>query len=347
MPTIADVARRAGVTTATVSNVLTGRVVVRPETRDRVLKAVAELDYRPNLIARGLAQGKTRTLAVVVPTIANPFFAEVVEEVERIADQHDYQLLLCITHHSTEQGERHLERLARRWVDGFIVVSMAASTSDVLSLAQRGNPVVLGAWSSDVEAASLPGVDIDFRLAGRLATGHLLERGHRRVAAVVEAEVQQTRLDGYREALDLAGLQPSPDYLRLGDSSFESGYRAAVELLALPEPPTAIFAGSDWMALGAIEAITAMGYTVPGDVSIVGVDDIAQAAHAHPPLTTISVPKKEMARAATELLLERLANPEETPAPHQIRIDPHLVLRQSTAYGSETGHSHVVIGGKS
>jgi LacI family transcriptional regulator len=346
MPTIADVARRAGVTTATVSNVLTGRVVVRPETRDRVQKAIAELDYRPNLIARGLAQGKTRTLALVVPTISNPFFAEVVEEVERIADRHDYQLLLCITHNSTEQGERHLERLARRWVDGFIVVSMAASTSDVLALARRGNRVVLGAWNSDVEAGLLPGVDIDFHLAGRLATDHLLGRGHGRIAAVVEAEVQQTHLDGYREALDLAGLPPSPEYIQPGDSSFESGYRAAHALLALPDPPTAIFAGSDWMALGAIEAITGLGHTVPGDISIVGVDDIALAAHAHPPLTTISVPKKEMARSATELLLERLASPEETPEPRRIRIDPHLVLRQSTAYSSETGRSRVAIGGK-
>jgi LacI family transcriptional regulator len=346
MATIADVARRAGVTTATVSNVLTGRVVVRPETRDRVEKAIAELDYRPNLIARGLAQGKTRTVALVVPTLANPFFAEVVEEVERIAGLHDYQLLLCITHHSTEHGERQLERLARRWVDGFIVVSMAVTSSDVQALSRRGNPVVLGAWNSDAEAGLLPGVDIDFHLAGRLATEHLLERGHRRIAAVVEAEVQQTRLDGYREALALAGLPSSPEYIRTGDSSFESGYVAALALLALPDPPTAIFAGNDWMALGAIEAITGQGRGVPADISIVGVDDIAQAAHAHPPLTTISVPKKELAREAIELLLERLASLEEGLARHKIRIEPHLVLRQSTAYSSETGRSRVAIGGK-
>jgi LacI family transcriptional regulator len=330
MPTIADVARRAGVTTATVSNVLTGRVVVRPETRDRVQKAIAELDFRPNLIARGLAQGKTRTLALVVPTLANPFFAEVAEEVERIADLHDYQLLLCITHHSTEQGERHLERLARRWVDGFIVVSMAASTSDVLALARSGNPVVLGAWDEGVDAGSLPGVDIDFHLAGRLATEHLLERGHRRIAAVAETGVQQARLDGYREALDLAGLSPAPEYIWPGDSSFESGSRAAQALMALPDPPTAIFAGNDWMALGAIDAITGLGWSVPVDISIVGVDDVAEAAYAHPPLTTVRIPKKEMARAATELLLARLAGPEERLPPEKILIDPHLVLRQST-----------------
>ena len=144
MSTIADVARRAGVTTATVSNVLTSRVVVKEETRERVLKAVAELDFRPNLIARGLARGKTKTLALVVPTITNPFFAEVVEELERVADQHDYQLLLCLTHNSVEQGERHLERLARRWVDGFIVMSMAAATDAVVALAKQGKPVVPG-----------------------------------------------------------------------------------------------------------------------------------------------------------------------------------------------------------
>lgn len=331
MSTIADVARRAGVTTATVSNVLTGRVVVREETRDRVLKAIAELDFRPNLIARGLAQGKTMTLALIVPTISNPFFAEVVEEVERVADQHDYQLLLCMTHNSTVNGERHLERLARRWVDGFIVLSMAAETADVLALAKRGKPVVLGAWNHDVEAQVLPMVDIDFFLAGKLATQHLLDCRHRRIAAILERSVQQTRLDGYQETISAAGVWSTPDYIRSGDSSFESGYVAAQELLALPEPPTAIFAGNDWMALGAIEAVTSHGLRVPRDISIVGVDDITLAAHAHPPLTTISIPKREMARATTELLLRYLQNADGVEEPQRILVDPHLVIRHSTA----------------
>jgi LacI family transcriptional regulator len=330
MPTIADVARRAGVTTATVSNVLTGRVVVKPETRERVQKAIAELDFRPNLIARGLAQGKTKTLALVVPTISNPFFAEVVEEAERVADQHDYQVLLCLTHNSTERGERHLERMARRWVDGFIVLSMAADTADVLALAQRGKPVVLGAWNPD-EAQSLPMVDIDFHLAGKLATQHLLDYRHRRIAAILELVVQQTRLAGYKETLAAAGLSAEADYVQSGDSSFESGYHAAERLLALPLPPTAIFAGNDWMALGAIEAVTSHGFLVPQDISIVGVDDIALAAHAHPPLTTISVPKREMARATTELLLRYLHSPDGIEESTKILLDPHLVVRKSTA----------------
>jgi DNA-binding LacI/PurR family transcriptional regulator len=189
-------------------------------------------------------------------------------------------------------------------------------------------------------------VDIDFHLAGRLATDHLLECRHRRIAAILETSVQQTRLEGYQEALALAGLTPPPEYLRSGDSSFESGYRAALELLALPDPPTAIFAGNDWMALGAIEAITSLGLSVPGDISIVGVDDIALASHAHPPLTTISVPKREMAEATTELLLLLLQSPEVDEEPQKIMLDPHLVIRQSTALCAQSGRSPIAIGGK-
>lgn len=335
VPTISDVARRAGVTNATVSNVLNRHVVVSEKTRARVLQAIDELDYRPNLIARGLARGKTMTLALIVPTISNPFFAEVVEEAERFADLHDYQLLLSMTHNSAEEGKRHLERLARRWVDGYIVISLAAATADVLALAKRGKPVVLGAWNHDVNAQTLPMVDIDFYLAGKLATEHLLDYGHRRIAAILDTAVQQTRHDGYCDALATAGLTTEPDYVRGGDSSFESGYQAALDLLALPVPPTAIFAGNDWMALGAIEAITDHGLFVPHDFSIVGVDDITLSAHAHPPLTTISIPKQEMARATIELLLERIQHsnpkPGEAEEPLKILVDPELVVRKSTA----------------
>jgi DNA-binding LacI/PurR family transcriptional regulator len=331
MTTISDVARRAGVTTATVSNVITRRVTVSEKTRTRVLKAIEELGYRPNLVARGLAQGKTMTLALVVPTISNPFFAEVVEEAERVADQHDYQLLLSMTHNSLEEGRRHLARMASRWVDGFIVMGMAADITDVLALQEHGKEVVLSVWNQDPRTQSLPTVDIDFRLAGELAARHLLECGHRRIAAILEEPVQYTRRKGFQSTLAEAGVSLEPAYLRAGDSSFESGYLAASALLALPSPPTAIFAGNDWMALGAIEAITSQGFSVPQDLAVVGVDDIIQAAHAHPALTTISIPKREMARAATELLLRHIHGTDLPEEPLKILVSPHLVIRQSTS----------------
>jgi LacI family transcriptional regulator len=333
MTTISDVARRAKVTTATVSNVITQRVPVSAKTRARVLEAIEELGYRPNLVARGLAQGKTSTLALVVPTISNPFFAEVVEEVERAADRHDYQLLLSMTHQSPEEGRRHLERMASRWVDGFIVMDMAADITDVLALADAGKAVVLCVWNQDPRAQRLPLVDIDFRLAGELATRHLLECGHRRIAMIVEEPVQWTRRQGFETALAQAGLAAPQEYIRQGDSSFESGYQAGLAFLALPQPPTAIFAGNDWMALGAIEAITHKGLAVPHDIAVVGVDDISQAAHAHPPLTTISIPKLELARTATELLLRRIQGKRMGASEEPIKIltNPHLIVRQSTA----------------
>lgn len=331
MTTISDVARRARVTTATVSNVITQRVPVSEKTRARVLQAIEELGYRPNLVARGLAQGKTLTLALVVPTISNPFFAEVVEEIERVADQHDYQLLLSMTHNSPEEGKRHLERLASRWVDGFIVMGMAGDILDVLALKDAGKEVVLSVWNQDPRTQPLPIVDIDFRLAGELATRHLLEYGHRRIAAILEEPVQLTRRQGFLSAHAEAGVTVLPEYIRQGDSSFESGYQGALALLALPVPPTAIFAGNDWMALGAIEAIVSQGLAVPRDLSVVGVDDISLAAHANPRLTTISTPKREMARAATELLLRYIQRTDIPEKPLQILVSPHLVVRESTA----------------
>ncbi len=328
MTTIADVARRAGVTAATVSNVITQRVPVSAKTRDRVLKAIAELDYRPNLVARGLALGKTLTLALVVPTLTNPYFAEVVEEVARVTDQHDYQMLLSMTHNHADEGRRHLARMASRRVDGFIVMGMAADTSDVVALMQQDHPVVVCMWNHDPRLQLLPVVDIDFRLAGELATRHLLEWGHRRIAIIVEEPVQHSRLQGYQMALLEAGIVPDPVYIRPGDSSFASGYQAALDLLALPHRPTAIFACNDWMALGAMEAVERHGLAIPGDMAIVGVDDIAQAAYAHPPLTTVSTPRREVARAATELLLRLIDHSEQEP--YMTLVRPHLVVRHST-----------------
>ena len=190
---------------------------------------------------------------------------------------------------------------------------------------------MLCVWNQDPLAQSLPIVDIDFRLAGELATRHLLECGHRHIAAIVEEPVQWTRRRGFETVLAEAGLPAPPEYICQGDSSFESGYQGALALLALPEPPTAIFAGNDWMALGAIEAISNRGLSVPRDLAVVGVDDISLAARAHPPLTTISIPKREMARTATELLLGQIQGTDLPEEPPKILVSPHLIVRQSTA----------------
>lgn len=328
MSTLNDVARMAGVTAATVSNVLSGRVPVRETTRQRVQTAIEAVGYRPNMVARALARGKTYTIALLVPSLANPFFSEVVEEIERVADAHDYQILLALSHGNPRHGVRHLERLASRWVDGFIIIGSAAPISDAVALAQTGKPVILSVWNTDSSPHTLPIVDIDFHSAGELATRHLLEVGHQRIATILELPLQRTRLAGFQSALRNANITMPQDYLRQGASSFESGYREMCALLALKTPPSAVFAGNDAMAMGAMRAVVDARLRIPADIAIVGVDDIMEAAHTHPPLTTVHIPKRELARIAVGNVLAFMEEGASPPA--NTLIAPYLVVRQST-----------------
>src|SRR3989442_2743369 len=187
MTTLDDVARHVGVTSATVSNVITGTGSVSEKTRARVFAAIEALGYQPNLVARSLARRKTFILALVLLTIANPFYAEIAEEIERVARQHGYQLLLCNTHKDTTIGREHLKGLSSRWVDGLLVMGGSLSVPDMFATARRGQPLVLCIPSENEQNAALPVVDIDFRYAGELAARHLLELGHHRTAVIVES----------------------------------------------------------------------------------------------------------------------------------------------------------------
>ncbi len=332
MTTLDDVARHVGVTSATVSNVITGKGSVSENTRSRVFAAIEELGYQPNLVARSLARKKTFTLALVLLTIANPFYAEIAEEIERVARQHGYQLLLCNTHKDTTIGREHLKALSSRWVDGLLVMGGSLSVPDMLAAArrgQRGQPLVLSVPSEHEQNVALPVVDIDFHHAGELVARHLLELGHHRTAVIVEAPSHALRWEGFRTALATSGVALPTEYVKYGDSTMQSGYQGAEALLALPIRPTAIFATNDLMALGAVEAALDHGLRVPGDLSVVGLDDIMLGAHVRPPLTTVAIPKQELAKQAIELLLRYIDSAESEPV--SLTVRPHLVIRHSTA----------------
>lgn len=334
MATIYDVARRAGVTAATVSNVMTGKGSVGEETRARVLAIVDELDYQPNLVARGLAQRRTYTLALLLPNIANPFYPEIALEVERIAGAHGYHLLLCNTHYDDALGRAHLAGLSGRWVDGLIAMAGGIQLADVVETARHGLPTVLCNWEEEQPAPDLPSVDVDFRRGGEAAARHLLDLGHRRVAVIVHGTAAHNpsharRLDGFRAALESAELTVRSEYIQFGDSTLESGYRAGEALIDLPIPPTAIFATNDLMALGALEAAIDRGLHVPAELSIIGFDDIELGAHVRPTLTTIAIPKRALAIEATELLLRHVEGAERHPG--HVAVRPYLVARRSTA----------------
>ncbi len=327
MVTIVDVAHKAGVTPTTVSYVINGSGSVGTKTRERVQAAIAELGYQPNLVARGLKRGKTMTLAFVLPSIANPFYPEIADEVDRIARLHGYHILLCNTHADRTPGHEQLESLVGRWIDGLIVMASSVEPSDVHAFYDRGVPLVWCLWPEDQAFPDMPLVDVHFAAAGALAAQHLLELGHTQVGIIGELPNHAHRLAGFCDAYTQAGVRVPPSHIFAGDSTMESGYRALVEMLALPMHPTAVYATNDWMAIGAIEAALDQGLRVPEDLAVIGLDDIMLSAHFRPSLTTVAIPKRELAMEAITMLLNLI---EKRPTPTWKQVEPHLVVRHST-----------------
>jgi LacI family transcriptional regulator len=338
MVTMLDVAKRAGVTKQTVSNVVTGRVVVSPKTRAKVEAAITELGYTPNLVARGLATGTTMTIGFLVPTVANPFYSEVVEEVENVLDSRGYHLLLCTTRGEGERARRHLASLGSRSIDALLIAGDQQVEDHLGLLASCKFPVALCAWEID-PPDTLPVVTIDYEQAGFLAGRHLRDLGHERVAVIADLPAHARRVDGLRRAFARDGLTlPDDAVITAPQSSPEGGFEAASAALtgALPSAgrPTAIFASHDILALGALDAARQLGLCVPEDLSVVGLDDIDQARRAHPALTTVAIPKREMAQQVVELLLRAIS--EQQPPPNAISLlRPRLIARES----STTAHS--------
>src|SRR6266568_558209 len=330
MVTIYDIAKTAGVAKSTVANALTGKGKVSEATRQRVLQCASEMAYRPNMLARSLSQHKTLTIALVLPSITNPFYPEIMEAIENIVREYEYQTLFCNTHGDFALGRQQMERLMSRWVDGYIVMGSSLDIADLTSYFQQGVPIVLCDWQENETPVGIPHVSVDFYRAGQLAAEHLLALGYRHIAIIFDEPQQRLRLEGFQSVLQAAGIPLPPELIQRGDSTLESGAAAAKNLLARPEHPTAIFATTDWMALGAMEVILDEGLRVPQDISIIGLDDIVVSAHLRPPLTTIAVPKSQLAKEATELLFVQI-NGNKDMAVLRL-VEPYLVLRQSTTF---------------
>lgn len=327
---MAEVAARAGVTKQTVSNVVTGKVAVRPETAARVRAAIAELGYTPNLVARSLATGTTMTVGLFVPTVANPFYSEVVEEVENVLEQHGYHLLLCTTRGDGRRARRHLQGLSSRSIDALLIAGDRDLIEHLPLLADSRFPVALCAWETDAPD-TLPVVTIDYEHAGYLAGRHLRELGHERVAVIAERPAHVLRLDGLRRAFARDGLRVGDDWVFEPPlSSPEGGYAAAQAVLETHPDVTAIFATHDILALGALEALQQAGRDVPREISLVGFDDIDQVGRTRPALTTVAIPKREMAQQAVGLLL-RAIDESRTPANALHLLRPRLIARGSSA----------------
>lgn len=328
-----DVAARAGVSQPTVSLVLSGnpKARVSAETRSRVLRAAAELGYRPNVLAQGLVRRRSFALGVVVPDLGNPYFAAVVSGAEKVASRAGYAVFLCETEESS--AEQHLEALGSRQIDGVILDAVGVSALDAERL--RGMNVVL----VDETLDGYEGVVSDAQRAGELAARHLLALGHRRFAYIgpaADVSAYRLRERGFARAVSEAGYPLASPTLRRAAATVAGGMQAMRALLALRPRPTAVFCANDLTAVGALKACSVARVAVPGELSIVGCDDIELAQLVTPELTTIAIPAREMGARAARLLIRTLTGEGAGSTPRPARPLPvRLVARGTSAAAPE------------
>ncbi|MET8464482.1 LacI family DNA-binding transcriptional regulator [Micromonospora zamorensis] len=330
---IKEVARHAGVSLGTVSNVLNRPDTVAPATRQRVLDAISTLGYVRNDSARQLRAGRSRTVAIVVLDVANPFFTDVVRGAEQAIEGAGAMLVVCNSGEDSARERRHLELLEEQRVRGVLITPVGHGPQPILDrLIERGIPVVL--VDRGTGRANLCSVAVDDVLGGRLAMDHLLDQGHQRIAylggPLTIAQVAD-RHAGAAAALRDRGSTADLRVAMTTSLTVAAGRRAAEELLALPvrKRPTAVFCANDLIALGVLQELTARGVRVPIDVAIVGYDDIEFAGAAAVPLSSVRQPRDQLGRAAAELLLEE-AESGDTHRHRHVVFQPELVVRRSS-----------------
>jgi DNA-binding LacI/PurR family transcriptional regulator len=329
--TIADVARRAGVSTATVSRVLAGIGHPRPTMVAAVREAAAELDYRPSSVARSLRTRRTRTLGLIVTDIRNPFFPEMVQAADEAARARGYSILLGSAAYDEGRAMDSLNLMVDSRVDGLIVATSQLSDASWAWLAASPVPVVVA--NAEPRELPLTVVVSDNRAGARLATEHLLGLGHRRIAWVrglASFTADEPRVAGFRDACRAAGLSRAAAVELRGDGQVGGGERIVGELLDRHPDVTAVACHNDLTAIGVLRALRAAGRQVPGDVSVVGCDDIAAASWVVPALTTVGQQKTELGRIAVDRLVGALDDPGAAPGPATIRLPMTLQVREST-----------------
>ncbi|MBK5446989.1 MULTISPECIES: LacI family DNA-binding transcriptional regulator [unclassified Peribacillus] len=324
---IVDVAKEANVSTATVSRVISKSGTVKSDTKERVLKAIELLNYQPNVLARQLRRMETKTILVVVPDITNTFFSKVLRGIESVAMESGYQVLLGDALNNVDRESGYLNILQQKKADGMILLTARIDGQVVEDIAKQF-PVVLACEYT--EGFEIPTVSIDNISSARKATEHLINLDHKRIGFLsgpFNSVLGRDRLKGYNQAMAQHSLPILSTMVQEGDFSYESGFNLTLKLLANEVPPTAIFAANDEMAIGAIKAIKSKGLSVPGDISVVGFDDIKFASIFEPSLTTVAQPSFDIGRIAMELLIKIISkvNLEKS----QYILDDKLVVRES------------------
>lgn len=330
--TIYDVAREAGVSMATVSRVVNNNPNVKPQTRKKVFEAIERLGYRPNAVARGLASKKTTTVGVVIPDISNSIFAEVARGIEDIANMYHYNIILCNADKKKDKEIRVINTLLEKQVDGLLFMGGTVTEDHVQAFKTATVPIVLCGTTDDKD--QIPSVDIDHEAAAFDAVSLLIGQGHRKIG-MIGGTLQDpangyARYQGYKKALEKAGIAVSDDMVRVGNYRYESGHEMMKYFLGLSDRPTAIFAATDEMAIGAIHAVQDEGLKVPEQISVISVDNIRMASMVRPQLTTVAQPMYDIG-AVSMRLLTKLMNKENVEM-SKVVLPHEVIQRKSVAH---------------
>ena len=330
MPTIAEVARRAGVSVSTVSHVVNGTRKVAPGTAHAVQAVIDAVGYRPNVLARSLKTASSRSVGIAISAIANPYFSDVICAVEAECARLGMMVFLSDTQDDPQRELAVVTAFDQRRVDGVILAPSADPERRALAYLRAARlPCVLVDRTPD---PSFDQVGVNNREAMRALVAHVAGFGHRRIGYVGGHPGFATtleRIEGYRAGLQLAGVSFDPSYLVTGSATTASASEATSALLSLADPPTAIVAGNNMATIGAVRAIRSRGLQVPADVSVVGFDDFEWADCFEPRLTLVAQPCEEIGKRAASLLIERIANP--SGAPQSVRLEARLIIRDSCA----------------
>jgi len=333
MASIKDVAEYAGVSTSTVSRVLSGKIHVNDETREKVFAGVHALGYKPNLLAKSLKMGRTDTIALIVPSIQNQIFPVIARGVEDTARKNGFTTILCNTDEDVDIEKMYINKLRTRWIDGIIIGSMLPDSTHINKLREEGFPIVLASRYYD---KSIDAITIDHYQAAYDGTSYLIRTGHKRIAVALgrrELNVYRDRFAGYLKALEDHGLSFDPELLMEEQSGASDFYYLTRNLLSSGKKPDAIFATSDPKAVVILRALKDAGVSVPEEVSVLGIDNIEIAALIEPPLSTVSQPLYDIGAIAAQKLLGLITHKDTygvLPEPTIDILSADLIIRKST-----------------
>jgi LacI family transcriptional regulator len=334
---IKDIAQIAKVSHTTVSRALNDKSRIRKETKERILSIAKDLGYRPNFIARSLVMKRTKTLGLVITNIANPFYAELAQGIEKTATKLGYSIILCSTQSDISTEKQYIEMLRSKGVDGIIFSSAHMEDPNIVTLAEEEFPITLVNRRTyhPIVKEKVDYVGVDNTLGGFLAVEHLIRLGHKRIGIIggsAESSVGLERLEGGQKALKTYGLEQRNEYFLEGNFLKKSGYQRGKQFLKMEEPPTAIFATNDYMALGVYQAVLEEKLRIPEDVALIGFNDIEFSSMQGIELTTIGQKKFEMGAIAVETLVEKIEQGGSRASAKEIFLVPELIIRKTCGF---------------